>query len=285
MNVYNSILRLLTYVLSPSMPVVSRLFGNWHIDGFTDHPLWEKRHPSLMLSLNRRGYDWDVSLLVVDMLRRWAYSVYSNIPPVMPKGFTVYCTIKYDENQPHLICIVLDEFNTAYVICRGTLTLNDIIISTWDVHAPGPPPGPEIIHSGYKHVAELCLREIVLALDNINPNDVVVTGHSLGAAVGILLAQQISIRGYQPIVYAYGIPRFVIGSDYKFHINSVICSDDHISLGKLFCNYRHVGNITFTEGVSGLSHTIDSYYSSVFFGGQREITGDVEDLDVCTIVD
>lgn len=285
MNVYNAVLRALTYIISPAVPVVRRMFGHWRIDEFPDHQQWEERHPSMILTANRKEYDWNVAIMTVDLVRRWAYSIYSNDDMVIPTGWVVHRKIGYDSDQPPLMCVMTDGFNIVYVICRGSLTLSDLIASTWDVNATGPPPGPHTIHSGYKYISELCLRELLICLDELSLDNVVISGHSLGAAVGILLAQQLWLRDYHPVVYAYGIPRFSKGDEYPFPINTVICTDDSISLGQYFTDYKHTGTVVFTEGVTHAAHTIDSYYSSLFFGAQRQGTLEVEDIDKYTLVE
>ena len=284
---YNAFVRIACVFLSPAMPVVKRLFGRWHIEEFVDNHKWKTRHPSLILSTSRKEYDRDIALMTVDLLRRWVYSVYSKDDVVLPAGFTLRKTISYRDDQPPLIAVVVDEYNTAFIIFRGTLTLHDLLVSTWDMHATGLPPGPETVHSGYKHVADNCFRAVLAELVSMpRPNNLVVVGHSLGASVGILVAQNLWLRGFDPIVYTYGAPRFTSGEEeYPFAINTVICSEDSIALGNLFPKYKHIGAITFTSGVSAAPHTIDSYYSSIFFDADRTDACKVEDLDNCMIVD
>ena len=276
---------MVSYFVSPTLPIVRRMFGKWQISEFPENHKWDVLHPSLMLSCSRYEYNRDISYMAVDILRRWVYAMYSRTEVVLPPGFILHDTISYSDEQPPLIAVISDEFGNVFIVCRGTLTLKDLLMSTMDIFAIGQPPGPQHIHAGYKHIGEKCLRPLLNILSKIKPNDIVVTGHSLGAAVGILLAQCLFIRGMGPIVYAYGIPRFSNGDEYPFPINTVICSDDSISLGQLFKRYRHIGTVTFTEGVNGSPHTIDSYHSSIFFDTQRIEYDYVEDIDDFTSVD
>lgn len=287
MNAYKSLVKLASLFISPALPVVKRLFGGWHIDEFVDDSRWLVRHPSLILSTCRGEYDRDVALLTVDLLRRWVYSVYSSSHEVsLPSGFESRSTISYMDGQPPIISLVIDEYNTAYVLIRGTFTFHDVLVSTWDTRSPGLPPGPSGVHSGYLYVADTVFRRLFEQLEMLKPNDVVVAGHSMGAAVGILLSQQLWLRGYSPIVYSYGIPRFTNGDEvYPFPINSIICSEDSVSLGNIFPKYRHVGRICLTSGVTNASHTIDSYYSSVFFDSNRSDDCTIEDMESCDFVD
>lgn len=275
-EMYYFILRVLSKIFPPTIPLVYRLCGEWKIEEF---PIIPARRPLLCDD----EYDRNTSIMTIDLVRRWSYAIYTSSEMKLPDHWSTICEIRYNPDQPPLICVVRSNHNIPFVIVRGTLTMQDVVTGGWSVPAPGHPPGPAYVHAGYKHVAELCLRQLVDALPD-ESGDIIFAGHSMGAVVGIILAQYLYVRGFSPIVYAYGIPRFSKDGTYPFPIHTILCSEDQVALGKLFPEFKHIGNIIITEGITEASHSVDSYYSSIYFDCQRTHDNIDEDINQYTTI-
>ena len=63
------------------------------------------------------------------------------------------------------------------------------------------------VHAGFLQTFNLMKDDILNELKILNPKTVFISGHSLGAALGIICAMQLAINGYNVIPYVFASPR------------------------------------------------------------------------------
>lgn len=70
---------------------------------------------------------------------------------------------------------------------------------------------PPMVHSGFLKIYNNFREKLLNKLKNLKPKQILVTGHSLGAAVSTICGLDLKILGYNSIVYNFASPR--VGDD------------------------------------------------------------------------
>lgn len=92
-----------------------------------------------------------------------------------------------------------------------------------------------MVHTGFLDVYSQFQATIHEALEKVKPTTVIVTGHSLGAAVATVTGLDLSETGYTPIVYNFASP--------------VVGGGDSCQVAKNMTLYRHVNTTDVVPGV------------------------------------
>jgi triacylglycerol lipase len=148
---------------------------------------------------------------------------------------------------------VVDTPSCVHVVFRGTESMRDWLT---DVMVWRSPWGGEFVHHGFAESLDSVLPEIDSAVAAAGKKPVVVTGHSLGAALATLYAYSVANRGgYVPMVYTFGSPR-VGNSRFAAAYNSLLRDETYRVVNDAdivprlpgpIAGYRHVGHEVFID--------------------------------------
>lgn len=122
-------------------------------------------------------------------------------------GYTKHHYFDVDGAQAH----VCENKQEILIACRGTqpTEINDLLA---DLNTIPKRHGPGFVHSGFRGEARKVYPKILDLVQKNHNKSILVTGHSLGAAMATYIAQELSWEGYADVeLYTYGSPR--LGSD------------------------------------------------------------------------
>ena len=142
--------------------------------------------------------------------------------------------------NPLIGTVVVDKNKNAWVAFRGTQNLGEWIKDFqfqevpqgiektsvnptrnaqglfMDVRMVGTPgsgfadistPQQVLCHKGFLDIYDVIKGEVFDAIDKIKPNNVIVSGHSLGAGIATLAAVDLGARGHEVYTYVFASPR------------------------------------------------------------------------------
>ena len=254
------------------MATFNRLLGPWigpgpGIDDYRDGP--------------RPGTGDDGRL--AEYLMFWCRAVYTHSHTGL--DLPLLSTIAYVRGQPPLVGVFEDADHTMYVLVRGTYTLTDLWYGIWCWQVPNPPPGPSRVHAGFREVADLCMPALVAQVEQRQPAHIVFCGHSMGGVVGILLAQQLHLRGWDVSALSVGSPAFATpgtGTAYPFPVHTRLHVDDTVWRvhGP---RVAHAGEVVYTESVRGSPHDMSTYFTTAALDCMRPDEEEVECLEKYTV--
>ena len=174
------------------------------------------------------------------------------------------------------------ETNKLFIIFRGTLSIEDIISdlnNTQTVFHDNL-----YVHSGFLTVYMKMQTDLMGLLKTLSPSSVMITGHSLGGALAMILTADILAKtDWKPIVYTFGCPRVGDGNfvqylhSKKLECYRVINYEDVVPQFPLPVTLRmlnprkpfffeHYGTvIAFSQNLKSLSnnHSIFTYYQNL----------------------
>lgn len=170
------------------------------------------------------NYDNKVARYLVDLVARLENSVNSKLIP--PKNLKKELDL-YNTKENPLFGIVWSNNDTVYIIFRGTMSTKEFIqdlnysqkvfpkhkkisqnkaLFLSDNNAPN-------IHSGFLEVYNNLRQALLNKLKELKPKQILVSGHSLGAATSTICGLDLKILGYNVLVYNFASPRV---GDYNF---------------------------------------------------------------------
>lgn len=166
------------------------------------------------------------------------------------------------------------------IACRGTNTLEEWA-TDGEINGKIPFKDWGLVHRGFYGVFESCLPEVNQALLEYPGKPLVVTGHSLGAAVATLLASELHLKNLDRniSVVTFGSPKvgdatFAMAfNQSKIKSCRIFNTLDHIPQlppsifpGLLIPKYKHVDEpLCFTSNQRGLieSHRLTTYIEAL----------------------
>jgi len=168
--------------------------------------------------------------------------------------------------------IRVDGDGVVHVSVAGSNEPDDwarVNLRAWPVriarHVPTPAPG--WAHAGFVEAADYLRAEVRKALAGIDQPSIVLSGHSLGAAVATLAGYLLAHDGYHATVTAFGSPRVFWGrawSHPRLYVMRVIYGRDLVArVPPWWMGYRHVGSVQHidrTAPVSDLAPALDDHY-------------------------
>lgn len=192
-----------------------------------------------------KSNSWDRALMAASA-SKWAYEDRKTANPNFKSlGFTTHKFLDIDGAQAHLC----SNKSIALIAIRGTepSQVGDLLA---DLNTIPKRHGPGFVHSGFRHEARKLWADIwAFALKNKN-REIIVTGHSLGAAMSTYIAQELSWHGLENIeLYTFGSPRlgsndFVEAMDIP-HWRFVNNNDGVTCVPPLVLGFRHHGELKY----------------------------------------
>lgn len=149
--------------------------------------------------------------------------------------------------------------SVGYIVFRGTEPTDwrDLVadIRAW----PTESDTTGNVHRGFKRALDFVYPNIINWLSNNigTSNKIVITGHSLGAAMASICTARINKKGYNVSLYTYGSPR--VGNKVwtkqfeNIDANRIVNNNDIITKIPPFGLYHHVGKICYMD-YKGILH-------------------------------
>ena len=102
-----------------------------------------------------------------------------------------------------------------------------------------------MVHTGFKQELDKLWEQVTDCVISMPSNQIVVTGHSLGAAMATLCASRLTQAGYDVHLYTFGSPK-VGDASWAKQFNGVnayrfVNNNDLVTQVPLFQDYQHVG--------------------------------------------
>jgi len=109
-----------------------------------------------------------------------------------------------------LLGFIATQGNQAYVIFRGTASMSEWVCDG-EIHQANFLPGWGKVHNGFHEIYTTCAQTVIDTLNKLptNVDTLLISGHSLGAAISTLALADImaSTRFKKPVHYTYSSPR------------------------------------------------------------------------------
>ena len=185
-----------------------------------------------------------------------------------PAGFGFYARILSKDGEDFGVVLFDSKSKTALVAIRGTEDLEDWLHDLDAVPVPIAGDGP-LVHKGFLDATDEIWPGVRDLLMRLNPEKVLITGHSLGAAMAVQCAYTLAIV-WPVTVCTFAGPR--VGSpEFVREFNSRIPNCTRVvNAGDVVPNlpteppYAHVGAELAVEGGSRLldvafAHSLDQY--------------------------
>lgn len=169
--------------------------------------------------------------------------------------------------QPGAFGFVVHVAGTTTVSFRGTQDEGDWLK---DFDAVGVPNfyGEGTVHKGFQEVYT-AIRPSLIELTGTSAGSVVITGHSLGAALAVLCASDLVRAGWTPTVVTWAGPR-VGYEDFVGWYNRVVPGCDRVvnkwdivpHLPSAVEGYRHVGREVEIDGGQPLGRGVEVFHTA-----------------------
>lgn len=126
--------------------------------------------------------------------------------------------IKSNTNEP-VFCIILLEPNTdiMWILFRGTYTFSEIIADI-DYTQTKFYDNNMKVHRGFYTIYKNIKGEVLKKINEYKPSKIIMSGHSLGAAVSTMMNYDIYNMGINSVTYNFGSPK-VGNSDFCEYMN------------------------------------------------------------------
>jgi len=124
-------------------------------------------------------------------------------PKYTEMGYTTHRFLNKDGAQAHLCT----NNKSALIACRGTepKELNDLLA---DLNTIPKRHGPGFVHSGFRGEARKIWNSVYTFAKKHKDKDIIVCGHSLGAAMATYIAQELKWAGIDNVtLYTFGSPK------------------------------------------------------------------------------
>ena len=185
--------------------------------------VWEPNNGLVPNASFSTDFNLNTSLVLIDLVGRLEY--FTDAPVTSPPNFTLVKTLQSPDSP--IFCGMWTNSNNLYIIFRGTKTQaewskdlqtnQDAIIpgelqplqKSWSGHAVSN--DIILVHSGFLDVFQEFEVAIQTVINEIQPQNVYIAGHSLGAGVSQLAGMQYFDQGIPLVVYAFASP--LVGND------------------------------------------------------------------------
>ena len=201
----------------------------------------------------QKKIDWQLARLCAELSEQ-SYENESAFKKFLFERVIMHTELKhFDVDGAQAYGIVMPQF--TMIVFRGTepTEFSDIVadIKAW----PKESETIGMVHAGFKQELDKVYTNITQWLRKVQSKNLVVTGHSLGAAMATLFAAREYQRGANVTLYTYGSPRagnnefakqFENIPTYRFvNTNDVVCTIPFL--------YKHVGELHYMSYTGNIS--------------------------------
>lgn len=223
---------------------------------------------------------------LTELLFTWCHALYTRTIPDLP----IFDLISYHQGDtmPFMALVHDNKNHILYILARGIYTFTDVKIAC--MIATVQITGGMRSHRGFKQVADHCLLPIRAHIQQLDPQQIILCGHSMGGAVLTLVASVLHEEDGQKVeVLCLGTPPFIyhhanlFTNPFPFPVHIRMHDEDYVS--NLHHPWaRHAGEIQVTQHLAPCSpHYLQAYCVSAYFDEKR-IGNVVEPLSVVTEV-
>lgn len=180
---------------------------------------------SLPTNINMKDLRLDVIKYSASLIYALESSAKDNTPLVLQPDVTLIKELKENEYEPAIGLILSsnDNSNTLWIVFRGTQTTDEWkkdlelqqesflsskstqqIRQSFLVNESGQQPN---IHKGFADVYQNIRYQLLDTIGMYNYETIIITGHSLGAALSTIAGIDLYQRGHQNIVFNFACPR------------------------------------------------------------------------------
>jgi triacylglycerol lipase len=163
------------------------------------------------------GYSLENAMILADFSNLAYFKKPFVITQLELWNYTLLCWFEDKETDTQGFVAQKDDY---FIICfRGTNSITDMVYDAWFTKVPAL-GGKGKVHKGFQKALESIWPQLIKKLDK--NTRVFVTGHSLGGALALLAAHQLTIENYTvAAVYTFGAPR-VGNGEFKKTFNNLL---------------------------------------------------------------
>ena len=193
------------------------------------------------------------------------------------------------QNEEEDLCGMVAEKNKNLIVCfRGTASKKNIntdlrtsridISSEWDMNKSHPYIVKTKVHKGFWKAYSTVRHEMIEAVEkhwSREMGHVMLTGHSLGGALSILMAFELKTRYQIPVeVYVFGCPRvgnYRFSEVFNHNIPKCfrVCMDGDVVTGLPIWGFKHVGTSAIVDRLGNLIVSPSSMEASLISSSRR----------------
>jgi hypothetical protein len=172
---------------------------------------------------NEKVYNIDVAKYCADLILRISNTANKISPEIyIPKGQTFLKNLINIKDTSTFGVMYKDSNNIVWISFRGTINTEEMIqdlnytqnsLDNYQnsnvqrsLNLKGIALQPQI-HEGFLDVYNNIKNDMFKVLDGINPSQIIVSGHSLGAGVATIAGVDLVNKGYNTVVYNFASPR------------------------------------------------------------------------------
>ena len=157
--------------------------------------------------LSIQTYNKDIAKYCADLVNRLEFEAKGEIYP--PSNLKRELDL-YISHKDFVFGIIWSYLGNVFIVLRGTLEAKEFLDDfnyKQEEYTLTPTNNKTMIHSGFLNVYKRIRDDIQSVVKRLNPNRVIVTGHSLGAAISTICGLDLKEIGYNTIVYNFASPR------------------------------------------------------------------------------
>lgn len=165
--------------------------------------------------------DFKVARYLADLIVR----VRKGVEAPFEEPHTLKNELNMYDDKNNLFGVLFTNDNIAYIVFRGTnwydnkSCINNLYFfqkyldsknktktkeqTEFYTNASSTPAG---IHSGFLKVYNIFRHELLDKIEEINPKQILIAGHSLGGAIGTICGLELKMSGYNVVVYNFSCP-------------------------------------------------------------------------------
>ncbi len=231
------------------------------------------------------NFSTSTALLLLDLIGRLEYT--NDLPITSPNGFTLIQELKIPSDSP-VFCGIWINKKDLYIVFRGTKTqaewsidlqtqqdpiTQNMLQIEWNRpnhnHVMRSLESDQIlVHSGFLEMFQEFEPSITNTINEVNPSNLYIAGHSLGAGVSQLTGFNYSDLNIPLVVYAFASPlvgnkAFANAVNDSFVLHRVTNQDDLVPLLPLNVMFNLNGDHTpYLYARAGIDHLFSKNWGS-----------------------
>lgn len=208
-------------------------------------------------SLNTTEFNWDTALSLA-LASKLSYSSLALVQSTALSDWRLSTAVFLEANETQ--CFVASSPDVMFVAFRGTAGLGDWIA---DLNVGNILRPYGTVHRGFYFAYEDIRLQLEQALQGLGERRLMLTGHSLGAALATIAACELPERFRRTGIYTFGQPRigfndFRTRYDERFgHLHYRFVNDDDI-VTRIPPGFQHVGRLFHFDAQGSLESVTES---------------------------